>query len=513
MKTPQIILIDFGSQLTQLIARRIREANVYSEIVPGKDKFINKIASAKALILSGGPDSVNSAPILTQELSKLKIPILAICYGLQLVCKESGGEVYVAEQKEFGAATLEVVNNCLLTEDIWQIGSKKQVWMSHNDKVTRIPPGFKVLAKTQNSPFAAIYNEESKIYGLQFHPEVTHTTDGNKIINNFIFKIAGCQKDWKIPSLLTQKVEEIKSKAGDSKVIAAISGGVDSAVAATLAHKAIGKNLHCIFIDNGLLRAAEVSEVKNQLVDKLGLQVKFINANNKFLQSLANNPDPEQKRKIIGRCFIEAFEEEASRIEDAKFLLQGTIYPDVIESGSVFSEQSVTIKSHHNVGGLPEKMTLGLIEPLRCFFKDEVRMLGKTLGIPEEILNRHPFPGPGLAIRIIGPVTAEKVEILQAIDQIYIDAIKNAGLYDQIWQAFAVLLPIQTVGVMGDRRSYEYTCALRAVTSEDGMTADYFQFSPELLQEISNKIVNNIPRVNRVVYDITAKPPATIEWE
>jgi GMP synthase (glutamine-hydrolysing) len=513
MKVPQVIVVDFGSQLTQLIARRVREAEIHSEIIPGKDKFIKKIASAKALILSGGPDSVNSAPILTHTLSELKIPILAICYGLQLVCKESGGEIYVAEQKEFGAATLEIVNNCSLTEDIWQIGDKKQVWMSHNEKVTKIPPGFKILAKTWNSPFAAIYNEESKIYGLQFHPEVTHTTDGDKIINNFIFRIAKCQKDWKMPSLLEQKLKEIKSKAGDNKVIAAISGGVDSAVAATLAHKAIDKNLHCIFIDTGLLRSAEVLEVKNQLVDKLGLQVKFVNATNKFLQSLVNISDPEQKRKIIGKCFIEVFEEEASQIENAKFLLQGTIYPDVIESGHAFSGQSITIKSHHNVGGLPEKMKLDLIEPLRCFFKDEVRTLGKTLGMPEKILNRHPFPGPGLAIRIIGPVTAEKVKILQAIDRIYIDAIKDAGLYDQIWQAFAVLLPVQTVGVMGDKRSYEYTCALRAVTSEDGMTADYFQFSPEFLREISKKIVNNIPRVNRVVYDITAKPPATIEWE
>ena len=524
----KVAIIDFGSQFTQLLARRIRDLNVYSEIFAHDVKFDN-VKDSKAFILSGGPESVSDltkTPKIVQDImefnEKTSVPVLGVCYGLQLLSDYFKSAVVSGCSKEFGKVTLDVVKESALTKNVWKIGDQVYVWMSHADSVYNVPYGFEVIAYSMlNNAIAMISNEKRRIYGVQFHPEVYHTPDGTNLLHNFI-KIANCEENWTVTSFLDDQRNLIKKQVGSKKVIAAISGGVDSSVAAALTYRAIGDQLYCIFIDNGLLRYNEAEKIKQLFIDKFQIPVTMIDRSALFLSRLQSITDPEQKRKIIGETFIEIFEEEASKIGAVEFLMQGTIYPDVIESGGSVGKKSVTIKSHHNVGGLPDVMKLGLVEPLRLLFKDEVRLLGKELGISDEILMRHPFPGPGLAIRIIGEVTQEKVEMLQAADNIYIDLIKKYNLYNLIWQAFAVLLPIKTVGVMGDSRTYGYTCALRAVTSSDGMTAESFPFSMDLetklifyefLQEVSNAIVNNVQGINRVVYDTTSKPPATIEWE
>ena len=524
----EIAIIDFGSQFTQLLARRIRDLNVYSEIFAHDVEF-DAIKNSKAFILSGGPESVSALtkpPKIVQDImefnEKTSVPVLGICYGLQILSNYFKSTIVSDSSKEFGKVTIDVIKESALTKGTWEIGDQVYVWMSHTDSVYDVPYGFEVIAySVLNNAIAVISNEKRRIYGVQFHPEVYHTPDGTSLLDNFI-KIANCEKNWTMLSFLDDQKAIIKKQVGDKKVIAAISGGVDSSVAAALTYRAIGNQLRCIFIDNGLLRYNEAEKIQQLFISKFQIPVTVVDKSELFLNKLQSITDPEQKRKIIGETFIEVFEKEASKIGGVEFLMQGTIYPDVIESGGPSGKKSVTIKSHHNVGGLPTVMKLELIEPLRLLFKDEVRSLGKKLGISDEILMRHPFPGPGLAIRIIGEVTKEKVKMLQAVDDIYIDLIKKYNLYDLIWQAFAVLLPIKTVGVMGDSRTYGYTCALRAVTSSDGMTAESFPFSMDLdtklafydfLQDVSNSIVNNVNGVNRVVYDTTSKPPATIEWE
>lgn len=508
----KILIIDFGSQFTQLITRRIREANVYSEI---HSHLINlnevKRFKPTGIILSGGPMSVydTDAPDLDEEILKLGIPVLGICYGLQIISKKLGGKVEPAKNREYGRATLNVVKTSPLLNDI---SLQSQVWMSHGDYLTELPAGFVITAKSDHSPIGAAENSDKKIYGVQFHPEVVHTEQGKKIIHNFLFNICKCKGDWTSHNFVESNIKEIKEKVGNAKVICALSGGVDSTVAAVLVKRAIGENLICIHIDTGLMRKNESVEIGKVFDKKLNLNHIHIDASEKFISKLKGISDPEQKRKIIGNTFIEVFEEEAKKIDGAEYLVQGTLYPDVIESVSV-KGASVTIKTHHNVGGLPEKMKLKLIEPFRFLFKDEVRNVGRELEIPEEFIERHPFPGPGLAVRVLGPVDEEKLDILKEADDIYIRAIKDAGIYNEIWQAFAVLLPVQSVGVMGDARTYEYVLALRAVTSVDGMTADWYQFKHNFLSDVSNKIINKVRGVNRVVYDISSKPPATIEWE
>lgn len=508
----KILIIDFGSQFTQLITRRIREANVYSEI---HSHLINlnevKRFKPTGIILSGGPMSVydTDAPDLDEEILKLGIPVLGICYGLQIISKKLGGKVEPAKNREYGRATLNVVKTSPLLNDI---SLQSQVWMSHGDYLTELPAGFVITAKSDHSPIGATENSDKKIYGVQFHPEVVHTEQGKKIIHNFLFNICKCKGDWTSHNFVESNIKEIKEKVGNAKVICALSGGVDSTVAAVLVKRAIGKNLICIHIDTGLMRKNESVEIGKVFDKKLNLNHIHIDASEKFISKLKGISDPEQKRKIIGNTFIDVFEEEAKKIDGAEYLVQGTLYPDVIESVSV-KGASVTIKTHHNVGGLPEKMKLKLIEPFRFLFKDEVRNVGRELEIPEEFIERHPFPGPGLAVRVLGPVDEEKLDILKEADDIYIRAIKDAGIYNEIWQAFAVLLPVQSVGVMGDARTYEYVLALRAVTSVDGMTADWYQFKHNFLSDVSNKIINKVRGVNRVVYDISSKPPATIEWE
>lgn len=508
----KILIIDFGSQFTQLITRRIREANVYSEI---HSHLINlnevKRFKPTGIILSGGPMSVydTDAPDLDEEILKLGIPVLGICYGLQIISKKLGGKVEPAKNREYGRATLNVVKTSPLLNDI---SLQSQVWMSHGDYLTELPAGFVITAKSDHSPIGAAENSDKKIYGVQFHPEVVHTEQGKKIIHNFLFNICKCKGDWTSHNFVESNIKEIKEKVGNAKVICALSGGVDSTVAAVLVKRAIGENLICIHIDTGLMRKNESVEIGKVFDEKLNLNHIHIDASEKFISKLKGISDPEQKRKIIGNTFIEVFEEEAKKIDGAEYLVQGTLYPDVIESVSV-KGASVTIKTHHNVGGLPEKMKLKLIEPFRFLFKDEVRNVGRELEIPEEFIERHPFPGPGLAVRVLGPVDEEKLDILKEADDIYIRAIKDAEIYNEIWQAFAVLLPVQSVGVMGDARTYEYVLALRAVTSVDGMTADWYQFKHNFLSDVSNKIINKVRGVNRVVYDISSKPPATIEWE
>ena len=508
----KILIIDFGSQFTQLITRRIREANVYSEI---HSHLINlnevKRFKPTGIILSGGPMSVydTDAPDVNEEILKLGIPVLGICYGLQIISKKLGGKVEPAKNREYGRATLNVVKTSPLLNDI---SLQSQVWMSHGDYLTELPAGFVITAKSDHSPIGAAENSDKKIYGVQFHPEVVHTEQGKKIIHNFLFNICKCKGDWTSHNFVESNIKEIKEKVGNAKVICALSGGVDSTVAAVLVKRAIGKNLICIHIDTGLMRKNESVEIGKVFDKKLNLNHIHIDASEKFIYKLKGISDPEQKRKIIGNTFIEVFEEEAKKIDGAEYLVQGTLYPDVIESVSV-KGASVTIKTHHNVGGLPEKMKLKLIEPFRFLFKDEVRNVGRELEIPEEFIERHPFPGPGLAVRVLGPVDEEKLDILKEADDIYIRAIKDAGIYNEIWQAFAVLLPVQSVGVMGDARTYEYVLALRAVTSVDGMTADWYQYKHNFLSDVSNKIINKVRGVNRVVYDISSKPPATIEWE
>lgn len=512
MKPDEFILIlDFGSQYTQLIARRIREIGVYSEIQPYNFPIEEILRhKPKGIILSGGPSSVYDAgsPKVDDALFELGIPILGICYGLQLIAYKLGGEVDRFAKREYGKAILKIVRDDDLLSGL---NSNTVVWMSHGDALVSPPPGFEIIAQTENSPVCAIRNKEKKIYGVQFHPEVAHAEKGKEILKNFVYKICGCKGGWNAKSFIESSIEEIKEKVKDKKVICAVSGGVDSTVLAVLLNKAIRENLIAIYIDNGLMRKNE-SENVVKMFKELGINVHYVNAGEIFLDRLRGVVEPEEKRKIIGRTFIEIFEMEAKKFKDVEFLAQGTLYPDVIESTS-YRGPSSKIKTHHNVGGLPEKMSFKLIEPFKELFKDEVREIGKELGISDEILNRHPFPGPGLAVRIIGEVTVEKLEILRNADEIFIEEIKKAGLYDKIWQAFAVLLSVKSVGVMGDERSYDYVVALRAVESQDGMTADWVKLPYDLLERISNRIVNEVEGVNRVVYDISTKPPATIEWE
>jgi len=510
MKEGGIVVINFGSQYVQLIARRVRELNVYSEILPW-DTPLEEIIKRKpkGIIFSGGPASVYSkdAPLPPEGIYDLGIPILGICYGLQVLAHQLGGKVAPADKHEYGRATLTVLKENKLFNGL---PKEFQVWMSHADKVTELPQGFEVLAVSDNAPFAVIANPEREFYGVQFHPEVTHTQYGRQIIANFVFEIAKANRNWFMENFVEEQIKKIREQVGDKKVIAAISGGVDSTVSAVLTYKAIGDNLIPIFIDHGLLREGERREVERNL-KSLGLPLRVVDAGEIFLSRLEGVEDPEEKRKIIGHTFIEVFEREAKKYEGVKFLLQGTLYPDVIESAGV--KGAAKIKSHHNVGGLPEMMNLKLLEPLRELFKDEVRKLGKILGIPEEVLGRHPFPGPGLAIRILGPLTREDLNLLRKADKIFIEELKKWGLYDKVWQAFAVLLPVKTVGVMGDVRTYERVVALRAVDSSDGMTADWSKLPYQFLDHVMRRIINEVRGINRVVYDITSKPPGTIEWE
>ena len=511
-----ILILDFGSQVTQLIARRVREAGVYCEIVPfsGGEAAIGRL-KPKGIILSGGPASVTegASPKAPMAVFEAGVPVLGICYGEQTMCAELGGKVTPSDHREFGRAFIEIVRDCHLFDGLWSAGEKHQVWMSHGDRVEAIPAGFEVVAKSDGAPFAAIANDERRFYGVQFHPEVVHTPDGAKLLSNFVRHVAGCTGDWSMAGYRDAKIADIRKQVGKGKVICGLSGGVDSAVAAVLIHEAIGDQLPCVFVDHGLMRSQEAEEVVSLFRGAYNIPLVHVDAEELFLSGLAGVSDPEAKRKFIGKTFIDVFEAEAKKIGGANFLAQGTLYPDVIESVSFTGGPSVPIKSHHNVGGLPERMNMQLVEPLRELFKDEVRALGRELGLPEAFVGRHPFPGPGLAIRIPGEVDKEKCDTLRKADRIYLEEIRKAGLYDAIWQAFAVLLPVRTVGVMGDGRTYDRVCALRAVTSVDGMTADVYPFDAAFLSAVATRIVNEVNGINRVVYDYTSKPPGTIEWE
>jgi len=511
------LIIDFGSQVTQLIARRLRESGVYCEVHPFNRvdrRFLDEF-KPKAILLSGGPASakLETSPRPDPAIYDLGVPIFGICYGEQVLCADLGGDVEPSDHREFGRAEVSVVEASPLFDGVWATGAYRPVWMSHGDRVKALPPGFKVIAHSGGAPYAAIANEERRIYGVQFHPEVVHTPDGAALLRNFTHHIAGMRGDWTMAAFREEQIARIRNQVGDAKVICGLSGGVDSSVAAVLIHEAIGEQLTCVFVDTGLMRMGEGEEVVRLFRDSYNIPLVHIDAGDLFLGKLAGVCDPEQKRKVIGATFIDVFEEEARKVGDAAFLAQGTLYPDVIESVSFHGGPSVTIKSHHNVGGLPERMNLKLVEPLRDLFKDEVRALGRELGLPEPFVERHPFPGPGLAIRIPGEVTSDKADILRKADAIYLDEIRKAGLYNEIWQAFAVLLPVQTVGVMGDARTYDAVLALRAVTSTDGMTADYYPFPHDFLGRCATRIINQVKGVSRVVYDITSKPPGTIEWE
>jgi GMP synthase (glutamine-hydrolysing) len=511
-----VLIVDFGSQVTQLIARRVREAGVYCEIVPFQSaaEAFDRLRPG-AVILSGGPASVPEAgsPRAPEAIFAAGVPILAICYGQQTLCAQLGGRVEGGHHREFGRADVEILKPSPLYEGVWEVGRKYPVWMSHGDRVTRLPQGFEVVGTSPNAPFAIAVDEKRRYYTTMFHPEVVHTPDGARLLSNFVHRIAGLRGDWTMAAYRQQAIAAIRAQVGGGRVICGLSGGVDSSVAALLIHEAVGDQLTCILVDHGLMRRNEAAEVVEMFRGHYNIPLVPVDASERFLSALAEVTDPEAKRKTIGGLFIDVFEEEARKIGGAEFLAQGTLYPDVIESVSFTGGPSVTIKSHHNVGGLPERMNMKLVEPLRELFKDEVRVLGRELGLPESFIGRHPFPGPGLAIRLPGRVTREKLEILRQADAIYLDEIRKAGLYDRIWQAFAVLLPVQTVGVMGDGRTYEFVCALRAVTSVDGMTADFFPYDMGFLGQTATRIINEVRGINRVVYDVTSKPPGTIEWE
>ena len=512
----RVLILDFGSQVTQLIARRLRESGVYCEIWPysADPDRIRSFAPA-AIILSGGPASTLDAgsPRAPEEVFQAGVPVLGICYGFQTMCAQLGGEVQGSDHREFGRAFVDVIEPCALFRGIWAPGAREQVWMSHGDRVTALPPGFHAVAVSEGAPFAAVADDHRRFYGVMFHPEVVHTPHGAQLLRNFVHDVAGLSASWTMAGFRAAGIARIREQVGSGRVICGLSGGVDSSVAAVLIHEAVGAQLTCIFVDHGLLRAGEAEQVIATFRDRFNIFLVHRDASALFLRELAGVSDPETKRKIIGRLFIEVFEEEAAKLGGADFLAQGTLYPDVIESVSVSGGPSVTIKSHHNVGGLPERMRMQLVEPLRELFKDEVRKLGRELGIPDDIVGRHPFPGPGLAIRIPGDITRERLDILRKADSIFLEEIRAAGLYDAIWQAFAVLLPVRTVGVMGDGRTYDQACALRAVTSTDGMTADVYPFDMGFLNRVASRIVNEVRGINRVTYDITSKPPGTIEWE
>jgi len=511
-----ILIVDFGSQVTQLIARRVREAGVYCEIAPfnAAGEAFDRL-NPKGIILSGGPSSVmwDDSPRAPQHFFDTGLPILAICYGQQTMAHQLGGVVAASDNREFGRAFIDVVDDSALFDGLWKVGESHQVWMSHGDRVEKLPDGFSIVAKSEGAPYAIATDEDRRFYSMMFHPEVVHTPDGGKLLANFARHICGCAGDWTMGAYRDAKIADIRAQVGGGKVICGLSGGVDSAVAAVLIHEAIGEQLTCVFVDHGLMRANEAEQVVSLFRGHYNIPLVHVDAEELFLSGLAELTDPEAKRKFIGKTFIDVFDEEARKIGGADFLAQGTLYPDVIESVSFTGGPSVTIKSHHNVGGLPERMNMKLVEPLRELFKDEVRELGRELGLPDEFVGRHPFPGPGLAIRIPGEVTKERCDILRKADAIYLEEIRNAGLYDAIWQAFAVLLPVRTVGVMGDFRTYDSVCALRAVTSVDGMTADIYPFDAAFLSRCATRIINEVKGINRVVYDYTSKPPGTIEWE
>jgi len=521
MTTPEthaqnVLILDFGSQVTQLIARRVRESGVYCEIVPYQSagEAFERL-QPEAVIFSGGPGSVpeDGSPRAPQEFFDSGVPILAICYGQQTLCHQLGGRVEGGHHREFGRADVTISGDSPLFEGVWETGQSYPVWMSHGDRVTRLPEGFEVIATSPNAPFAVAVDEARRYYTTMFHPEVVHTPDGAKLLSNFVHKIAGLKSDWSMAAYREHAVQAIRDQVGDKRVICGLSGGVDSSVAAVLIHEAIGDQLTCILVDHGLMRMNEAADVVAMFREHYAINLVHVDASDLFIHALEDEVDPETKRKTIGRLFIEVFEQEALKIGGADFLAQGTLYPDVIESVSFTGGPSATIKSHHNVGGLPDRMNMQLVEPLRELFKDEVRRLGNELGLPDSFIGRHPFPGPGLAIRCPGGITRDKLEILRKADAIYLDEIRKAGLYDEIWQAFAVLLPVQTVGVMGDGRTYEFVCALRAVTSVDGMTADFYPYDMDFLGKAATRIINEVQGINRVVYDVTSKPPGTIEWE
>ena len=516
LMTHRILILDFGSQVTQLIARRVRESGVFCEIHPfNVTEDAIRDFGAQGIILSGGPSSVTGieAPKVNPIVFKLGVPVLGICYGQQVMCDYLGGTVETHDHREFGRAMLQIKKQSALFKGAWKAGKEYQVWMSHGDRITALPEGFEAVATTEGAPYAAIADESRHYYGVQFHPEVVHTPEGYALLKNFTHDICGCSGDWSMKHFHTEAIAKIRREVGDRRVLCAVSGGVDSSVVAKLLHEAIDEQLICVFVDTGLLREGEAEEVRERYAKNYHVPLTYVDASRIFLQRLKEVTDPEAKRKIIGETFIEVFEQEVKESGGADYLAQGTLYPDVIESVSFTGGPSVTIKSHHNVGGLPDRMNLKLIEPVRELFKDEVRALGEELGMASDLLKRHPFPGPGLGIRLPGEITPKKLAILRRADAVYLDEIRKSGLYDEIWQAFAVLLPVRTVGVMGDNRTYDYVCALRAVTSTDGMTADYYPFPHDFLSRASTRIINEVKGINRVVYDITSKPPGTIEWE